>query len=476
MFTLLNYDNYLNEYIVLISRMNQTNLLILGIGVSVHKTDGVLRFEHYCKAYGLEYRILGDGKIWQGGDMSVGTGGGQKINEVLEAIENMDNKLIILCDTFDLFPLAGKNEILEKFNKLCKPDEILFSSEIYCWPDEKLKISYPTVNTKYKYLNSGCIMGYRNNIYQLIKNDNVQNNDDDQLFFTLKFLSGEKIVLDYNCELFQTLSDTKDDMVIHKNRLYNKYTNSYPILIHGNGASKLFLNHIENYIEPYPLMSYSYTLVKNLKLLFEPKVFFALFINSSKDIEINLLFKNIQNINYQNREIYIYDKQNDLQIMQLANIFGFIYKGNMTTYYFDDFKNSNCEYYFLLEQKCIITKKNILYELLPYCKGYHRIISPLLHSKNNNLFTNYWGALDNNGYYKRASDYIEIIENQKRGLWNAPYVSGAIIIHRDIIINWDLLKPNKFTDNDMQLCCNLRKYTLFMYMANFNDYGYLADD
>lgn len=461
--------------------MTTTNdLLVLGIGVSPCKTDGVLRFEHFCRLFNISYKILGDGKIWHGGDMSAGAGGGQKINEVLEAIENMDNRLIILCDTFDIFILASKEEIIEKFNKLCDKDHVLFSSEVFCWPEKSLAQHYPEVQTKYKYLNSGCIMGYRDNIYNLIKNGEVKNNDDDQLFFTRKFLSGEKIILDYKCELFQALNGSVQDMVIHKNRIFNKYTNSYPIFIHGNGPAKLFLNHLENYIESDPKPNYivpirpQTNLLSDKKFVF-PKVFVALYIDSSKNQEYELFMNSVADIDYKNKDVWVYDKNYNNQTKEFINLVGFKYQDNQQKYVFDDFKSTECDYYFLLEQKCIITNKNILHELVPHCAGYYRVIAPLLQNKDSRYFTNFWGDLDGNGYYARSSDYMSLVDGNTRGLWNVPYVSAAIVMDRSIIVDWDLSADNKFkVDNDMHLCCNLRKYTLFMYMANFNHYGYLV--
>lgn len=492
------------------------DLLVLGIGVSENKTDGVLRFEHFCKIFDLPYRILGDGKMWRGGEMAAGMGGGQKINEVIEALESLDNRLVIICDTFDLFPIAGKIEIMDKYNKLCQSknthkfnrqnelslekkhaenlekhdgksqanvtlpikNQIIFSSEVFCWPDKRLADSYPAILSKYKYLNSGCIMGYRDEIYNLIKNGNIKDNDDDQLFFTVKYLSGgEDIVLDHKCELFQAINGAYDDVILHKNRVYNKYTHSYPIFLHGNGPAKIFLNKLENYIDDTGLnasTNYSYTLEKHKLLDTLPKVFFALYIDSSKTIEYMMFFRSVCGIDYQNKIIYVYDVSNNEETKQIMETLNFHYFANINNYVYDDFfKESDCQYYFLLEQRCIITEKNILHELIPLCNGYHRIISPLLIHKENKLFTNYWGDIDNKGYYRRSDDYLSLINYDLRGLWNAPYVSGAILFHGSIIKNWNLSKTSQFTDNDMNLCCNLRKDTLFMYMCNLSTYGYL---
>ena len=452
--------------------LDKPELLVLGIGVSEYKTDGVLRFEYFCKKFNLNYRVIGEGKIWKGGDMANTPGGGQKINELMDAIKNLDNKLLIICDTFDLFPIASEDEILYKFHKICTADKVLFSSEICCWPDKSLANSYPNYGTKYRFLNSGSIMGYRDNIYQLVSDAQIADADDDQLFFTKKFLSGDKIVLDYNCELFQTLNAVDDDITVYKNRVYNKYTKSYPIFLHGNGSAKRFLNNLENYLDPNPKLNFINGFNKEISP--QPKVFFALYINSSLSIDAQEFLKNVFSIKWTNKIIYVYDKTDNQLISNIITSIDHIYVPNTINYSFDHFISSDAAYYFLLEQNCIITNENILTDIVPYCNEYHRVISPLLKQKGS-CFTNYWGDLDSKGFYQRSTDYLKLIDYDLRGLWNCPYVSGAILFHRDIIINWDIMEPNKFSgDNkDMQLCYNLRKSTLFMYMCNINDYGHL---
>ncbi|AQN68069.1 hypothetical protein [Saudi moumouvirus] len=447
------------------------DILILGIGVSPNKNDGVLRFETYCKSFNLPYKIVGDGKIWNGGDMSAGAGGGQKVNELLQVLNEVnENKLLIVCDTFDLFPVSGVEEIYEKYKKLCNGNKsIIFSSEVYCWPDKNLANFYPLTESKYKYLNSGSFMGYRDDLHKLVSN--ILDNDDDQLYYTKKFLQGENIILDHNCQLFQAINGCKSDLIVHKNRIFNKYTKSYPIFIHGNGPSqtKTFLNHLENYIEPLLL-----TDIPKVINTLEPKVFIALYVDTSSLNDFTQFFENIKKIDYDNNQIYVYDKFKNDQIEQLINLLGFVYKSNIISYEFDDFINSKCDYYCLMEQNYVITKTTFLKEIIPLFNNHHRIISPLLMSKNNSCFTNFWGSLDDKGYYERSEDYLSLVAREKIGLWNVPYISGVIIFDKSVILNWNLKQYDNYkNDRDMNLCFNLRKYTLFMYMCNLDNYGFI---
>lgn len=465
------------------------DLLVLGIGISQHKCDGVLRFQHFCNNFGLNHLILGDGQIWRGGNMAAGPGGGQKINQLRKSIENMENKLIIVCDTFDLFPIAGKNEIIDKFKKIHIKNHVIFSAEVFCWPNKLLTSCYPDVGTKYKYLNSGCFMGYRDDIYNLIKYSNINDNDDDQLFFTKIFITGGKIILDYECQLFQTLNGidvigfnnsfeyTGGDVVLFKNRIYNKYTDSYPIFIHGNGPAKFKLNYFENYFEINKInkiQNYEFNDSNN-----KHKIFVALYVNTSDPENYHTFMTNFKNICWNFFKIHIYDT-NIIDNSKMVNKYysydyDIKYKYAVKNYAFDDYKLYNCNYYMLLQQNCIITDRDIIKKLIANCNTFHRIICPMMASHNNPNFTNFWGELDNNGYYKRSTDYLHLVKKTYRGLWNVPYITGCIFFHSSILVDWDLENIDGNQDIDMSLCEYFRKKTLFMYMMNLTDYGYLYD-
>lgn len=453
------------------------SLLILGIGVSPYKTDGVLRFEYFCKLYQLDYKILGEGCIWHGGNMYEGPGGGQKINEIIKELESMiDNKLIIICDTFDLIPISKKEEILDKYQKIAS-GKVLFSSELYCWPDKSLANTYPHTDNKYKFLNSGTIMGYRNDIYNIIKEEPIKDNEDDQLFFTKKYLSGKNIILDHNCEIFQTINGASQDLSIFKNRIYNKYTNSYPIFLHGNGPSKNLLNNYENYLDSRIYLSPK---MDSLNTDNMPCIFLALYIDSSNNPDIMNFFDTVADLKYKNKIVCVYDKSYSEDVAEILSVINYIYRPHIYEYNFvDDFLNSGCEFYFLLEEKCFIKEKYIIQELISfsYCNEYYRVICPMLVCRNNKTFSNFWGAIRGNGFYDRSENYLDIINYRQRGIWNVPYVSRSLLIHKSIIQNWDIMKPNKYSGMhiDMQLCQNLRNESIFMYVINLHNYGYMCE-
>ncbi len=123
-------------------------------------------------------------------------------------LDKLEDRIVIICDTFDMIPLASQEELLEKFNFITKHDNsyIIASSEICCWPNKLLMSKYPYPEKKYRYLNSGFIMGSSKKIHEIITKEKNYDIYDDQLYYTNRFLEGDKIIIDYDCELSQTLN------------------------------------------------------------------------------------------------------------------------------------------------------------------------------------------------------------------------------------------------------------------------------
>jgi hypothetical protein len=217
-------------------------LIIISVATDINN-KGFQYFENSLKQKNIKYKILGLNTKWNGGDMEKGIGGGQKINLLkkelnLWDIDKLKNTLLLFSDSYDVINLSREEEIIEKYNNLSK-NKILFSAEKYCWPDASLKRYYPETKSKYKYLNSGGFIGNAYEILLTLIKIDINDNDDDQLYFTELFLfDNQNIKLDYNCEIFQTLNGSISDIYIYKNRIINKNTSRIPSLIHGNGNSK----------------------------------------------------------------------------------------------------------------------------------------------------------------------------------------------------------------------------------------------
>ena len=104
---------------------------------------------------------LGKGVKWEGGTME-GQGGGHKINLVKEYIKDKaDHDVILFLDGYDTFLTDHTDEIISRYIQFFH--NIIFSSERFCWPDERygseLKALNTDQNTPYQYLNSGMYVG-----------------------------------------------------------------------------------------------------------------------------------------------------------------------------------------------------------------------------------------------------------------------------------------------------------------------------
>jgi len=447
--------------------ISDNNLLLLATGT--HMTDGLKRFINSCKIYGLNYKIMGLGQDWKGGNMSKFPGGGQKVNLLLNTITDMeDDKIILVTDSYDVIMNANSKEILDKYKKFNKP--IVFATESSCWPDKDNAKKFPKIlNKKNLYLNSGGFIGNVKTIKYIISK--IPNNADDQRFYQNMFLSlsGEKyIALDYECEIFQCLNDAEEEIDIHysKSRVYNKKTQKFPCHIHGNGplTRKNFINRLESYLMKNWTNVWGYN-KKNMLSTNKLKKNITIYIHlvettDNKDIikyMDNIIHDNIEELKKYIPNITIYG--NTQKIQRNVGIKNAIEK--------------KADYYWLLDTTYIINNSKTLLNLILNNKG---VISPAL-SKKNDYWSNYWGATDKYGWYSGSFDYIDLVTHKKKGCWNVPHIGGNILVRNDYLQKIENFFTNNSGNNnftiDMYFSDNCRNNNIFMYVENTQEYGYI---
>lgn len=240
-----------------------------------------------------------------------------------------------------------------------------------------------------------------------------------------------------------------------KNRVQNIIHNTLPCVIYSNSSqSSLILNQIENYTgsnwNDYYGFGAIFPPIKSF-----PKVFFAY--KSNKSFQLPLLSYDPNLLNLQifttNPSIGTPAKfcSLDLELFKLA---------------INLFLSSDAEYFFFLEEDFVIKNPDCIQILLSYSKSF---VSPMLR-KENSTWSNFWGEIDSNGYYKRSFDYVDILERKKKGLWNVPYVVGCYLIQRKLLEN-NLFIDIIHKDIDMQFCLEFRRINQSMYLSNLDDFG-----
>jgi len=186
-------------------------------------------------------------------------GFGMKIKLVKEFIyDKNDNDIILFVDGYDVLFTGTKDEIIKRYEnfELQNGKCIVFSTENACWPDSTLSTKYPKLGVKgetvYKYLNSGTYIGSVKTLKDVLSKAlyNVTDADlkkkDDQLFFTNLYLANSSkkiIVLDHYNTIFNCISGREEDLEYNQpeKKWYNKNTQTYPLIFHGNGDSIKFL-------------------------------------------------------------------------------------------------------------------------------------------------------------------------------------------------------------------------------------------
>ncbi|XP_037810669.1 LOW QUALITY PROTEIN: procollagen-lysine,2-oxoglutarate 5-dioxygenase [Lucilia sericata] len=465
--------------------------------VATEETDGFLRYIRSAKVYGIEVTPLGMYKKWKGGDME-GPGGGFKVNllrEALKPLKDEKDTIILFTDSYDVLFTTGLPEILQKFKE--SNAKLLFSAEKYCWPDESLANKYPAVEPNASpYLNSGAFIGYAPQVWALLEAE-IADTDDDQLYYTKVFLNEElrkklDMKLDTTSILFQNLNGAKDDVKLdvdldtNEGVLKNINFLTTPSILHGNGPSKLELNAFANYLaktfsgtcllcreDRVELQENQLPTIALSIMITQAVPFFDMFLN--KTAELNYPKNKMHLFVYSGVEFH------DALAKSYVNRYKSEYITSKIVLSTDEFderrarqlalqqaQQNEVDYAFFIDADVHIDDPDVLRELLSLDKQF---AAPVV-SKYNELWSNFWGALSEGGYYARSPDYVDIVKGDILGIWNVPYVSSIYLIRNTAFkhINYE----HKYFDPDMAMCDSLRNKRVHMFIINDRIYGHLV--
>ncbi|GAB6033651.1 hypothetical protein CHUAL_013714 [Chamberlinius hualienensis] len=482
------------------------NLLV--ITVATETTDGFKRFLRSAKTYQLNLKVLGMGQKWEGGNVKLYSGGGHKVNllkEELKLHKDSKNRVIMFVDGYDVILLSQAERILKRFYKA--KSKIIFSAEGFCWPDESLAEKYPKLDQGKRFLNSGGFMGYAPEMYEMVNSFSIENDGDDQLFYTKIFLDEElrkkwNIKLDHKADIFQNLNGAVGDVELRFKDddayLFNTAYSTNPLVVHGNGASKVVLNSLGNYLakswapqdgcricsedkfdlgtlneDQYPTVVMGIFLEKPTPFLEEflqrvgalvyPKNKIDLYIHVNLKVELQmeevLAFLTLHQSEY--RSVELIDPEKNVKEWHARN------RG------LEICNEKNCDYYFVVDSDAMLVNSYTLKRLIEQNRP---ILSPVL-VRPSKVWSNFWGALTPDGFYARSSDYIEIVNNNRRGVWNVPFVSATYLVSGTLLRNKDEIPSYIYNlfDADMAFCHNVREKGIFLFATNTEDFGHLLN-
>ncbi|KAM6983204.1 procollagen-lysine,2-oxoglutarate 5-dioxygenase 1 isoform 2-T2 [Tautogolabrus adspersus] len=482
-------------------RIPEKKLLVLT--VATKETGGFKRFLRSAKHFNYTVKVLGRGQTWKGGDYMTAPGGGQKVQLLKEALEEMktEDKIILFIDSYDVVFSSGPKELLKKFQQA--KHRVVFSSESLIWPDRHLEDKHPHVREGNRFLGSGGFIGYLPNIKEMVSDWTGKADDSDQLFFTKIYIDPAKrksinITLDNKCRLFQNLHGALDEVVLKfedgRVRARNVLYDTLPVIIHGNGPTKLQINYLGNYIPNTWTFETGCTVcheeLRPLTALKEseyPLVVIGVFIQQPTPF-VSVFFERLLKLQYPKDRLRLFihcqEAHHQPQVSSFLKDHGSLYQdvkvigpeeaidaAEARNLGFDMCrKNEDCDYFFSLDVEVVLknedTLKILIEQNLP-------IVAPMI-TRAGRLWSNFWGALSAEGYYARSEDYVDIVQGRRVGVWNVPYVSSLYLMEADILRS-ELTDYELFTsqilDPDMAFCFNIRSKGLFMHVTNMHTFG-----
>lgn len=477
---------------------------LLVLTVATEETDGFRRFMQSASYFNYNVKVLGMGEVWKGGDVGRSIGGGQKVRLLKEAMEELaeqEDLVVLTVDSYDLIFAGGPEEMLKKFQQA--NHKVVFAAEGLAWPDNRLAEKYPSVRSGKRYLNSGGIIGYAPSINRIVSQWDLHDNDDDQLFYTKIYVDplqrlNLNLTLDHKCQIFQNLNGAVDEVLLKfgtdRVRVRNTAYDSLPVVVHGNGNTKMYLNYLGNYVPD--AWNYEHgcghcgddsldlTELRELPNVlvgvfieqptpFLPEFFHRLLTLDYPKDKLRLFIHNNEVYHEKHIQRFWEDNKNAFSSFKVVGPEENLSQGEARNMGMDLCRqDSSCDYYFSIDSDVMLTNRQTLKLLIEQNR---KIIGPLV-TRHGKMWSNFWGALSLDGYYARSEDYVDIVQRKRVGVWNIPFMAHVYLIQGTALRN-ELKERNHFVleklDPDMALCRNAREMGVFMYITNQHEFGRL---
>ncbi|KAF5273202.1 hypothetical protein FQR65_LT17183 [Abscondita terminalis] len=374
---------------------------------------------------------------------------------------------------YDVMFLSDLNAIINVFKKT--EARILFGAESACWPDSNLEKLYPPVESGKRFLNSGLYMGYASDIYELLNDVPIKDTDDDQLYFTLRFLDASlrdrlHFKLDSNSEIFQNLNGATSEVELFLDnekeykeyRLRNVVTHTQPLIVHDE------CHHCK-----WGQIDLRRTSLKDL-----PSVVLAIFIETATPF-MDEFFIKILDLEYPKERMHLFIHNNVKyhipQVQSFIDQHSSSYKSfkqitpddsiaewNARDLSLDHCLQKECDLYFAVDSLAHLDNP---YSLRLLIEQNRTIVAPML-VRPEKAWSNFWGALTKDGFYARSHDYLDIVHNKRKGLWNVPFINTCYLVNATVLKKYDRTQLNHVKDNmdpDMAFCADLAELDVFIY-------------
>jgi hypothetical protein len=168
---------------------------------------------------------------------------GVKLKEVRDFVlrpDVLDDDIILFTDAYDVLYFGNQDEIVRRYLEFDRP--IVFGCETTCNPVPAYANYYTYKDCEFPYLNSGLFIGKAWALRHYISQYQYNDKDDDQAFWTARFLESDHFALDYKNSIFLNTYGIDLSLVKKAGDGY-QYKGAKPIFIHVNGPDKTELRY-----------------------------------------------------------------------------------------------------------------------------------------------------------------------------------------------------------------------------------------
>lgn len=216
-------------------------------------------------------------------------------------------------------------------------------------------------------------------------------------------------------------------------KLLNKNFVKNPAVLHGNGPSKLILNNFGNYIGG----AFENGVCKRCQENTIPEdqhydftVLIALFIEVPSPF-LEEFFDKILALNYPEDKIHLLVQSSVEFHSSIVDLFikhakdrNYISVNQLNSIHAEkeymrrelavkEYSKKKCDYLFMIDSEAHIDNLNTLKDLISQNRSF---IAPMM-TRVDSVWSNFWGAISDRGFYARSSDYLNIVKYEVQGIW-----------------------------------------------------------
>lgn len=485
----------------MVSATSNQDVVVLTVGTG--ESDAQTRLMRSAKVFQYTIEVLGDNKGPVADDV--------KLQLVRDAVARLakehPERLVLFVDGPDALLSAGPLRVVEELTRdgegVGGPVGVLVSADGVCWPDKSLSKKFPKVERGRRFLDSGAFVGPAGDLDRLLRESSKGEKSLQELFTNLYLKDAIRkkfnLRVDHTNTLFQNLHGATGELELRfagrEGYLQNSAYSTVPLAIRANRNTKVAFNTFSNYL------ARAWNPSDGCKECWEnmmpiestdpsqwPLITLAIFIPKPTPF-LEEFMQKITDQNYPKNRLHLYlHNMAEFHTHMVAEWVDTVGREYQSIKYIpveagakewhsknkavDHCVEKDCQFLMVVDSHAHLDNPFAIKLLVEQNRS---VVAAML-ARPHKAWSNFWGALTSDGFYSRSVDYVEIVQNQRRGLWNVPYVGNAYLLSRKLLDD-PVKKPsyiNKMMEPDMAFCANLREQGVFLYVSNRLDMGHLV--